>query len=234
MGRATSSSRVATTPMSYLKRRSSARVNKDGSPSSLGTPILYAVTGTSASLTMLGVYGLITSNMDAFIEFSATAAGSLAWLGQGGNVANIFKDSEGVLSEQPPSALSISYFNPGLIRGSGLSLRGNLSTEGNMTVRTGSAFATSARLKVGAVDGTGIGTVGIETAATSNSARDHMVIRNAVFLHCHTLDFGRPRFTGRLGHSAVGCEWNDTTGGVKYMKSNGTGSTGWKLVTQAP
>jgi hypothetical protein len=93
-------------------------VNSGGvASSSNGVPILMDTTAT-ASLTLVAIYGMYSSNMSAFIETSAAceaAGGKLIWLGQGGNNYAIFKTSAGTLQEYPP--LSISYVNFDSLRG---------------------------------------------------------------------------------------------------------------------
>jgi hypothetical protein len=121
-----------------IKPSQFSKCSQDAAQTVLGVPILLDTTGTVNSLTLIGVQGVVSSNHQAFIEFGASAAGTLNWAGMGGNSSSIFKSSAGTVSQYPPTDLALVYNNNQRTRG--LIDNNNVLRRNNELEWSGSSF----------------------------------------------------------------------------------------------
>lgn len=112
-----------------------SRVFQGGIPGNPGANIRYNHTSGGASLTIVGTWGAWNGNA-AFMEFADDAAGTVTWVGQGGNTGQIFRTETGAASQYPPTQLH--YFNPDRVRG-GAQLN-NMTVYGSPREWSGSPF----------------------------------------------------------------------------------------------
>lgn len=155
-----------------------SRVNKDGDPDELGVPIHYLANSTGASLVLEGVWGYGSTNMEAFIQLAADSAGTIIWNGQGGSGPNIFRHSDGVISQNPRESLNLDYFNAGRLRGL-IRIGADVLTRGKLAAGYGPSFASNAQLKIGGILGQGTGTIGAEFRADSTDPRTMAAFYNS-------------------------------------------------------